>query len=313
MTHVAPSAPDDFALLRRQAGAALRTLLQPGAYLGALREGAHTAVHVAAYPLGLVGRSPLPEKLGDLLPTEGAAAMPVVLIHGYVHNRSAFLMMSRALKRAGFGWVHGLNYNPIRHGIGELAGMLATEIERVLEASGAEKVAVIGHSMGGIVARHYVQALGGEDTVDTVITLGAPHRGSYSAYLGIGPAAVEMRPGSPFLCELEATARPGPVRYVAYYSDLDFMVLPAVNAKLIHPALRATNIRLRHTGHLSLLLSGEVIRGVLEHLSDPELDRPGDLAEVAALPTASQRRRAVPRTAELEPTIAIGNEQAARQ
>lgn len=287
---------NDLALIRRQAGFALLSLLRPGTYLGTLRELLLTAVHVAAYPLGMsrdeLRRSREVRPLG-LVPTAVADArtanLPVLLLHGYVHNRSAFLSIVRALHRAGFRHVHAFDYNPLTHDIPEIAGMLAGEVERVLQRTGAERCMLVGHSMGGVIARYYVQQLGGEDTVDTVITLGAPHRGTYASYLGWGPSAVQMRPGSALLRKLEETARPSDVRWIAYYSDLDFLIVPAANAKLVHPALQARNCKLSDTGHLSFLMSGEVLRGIVADLVDRDAGRP--VPAVATLPTPAQRAR----------------------
>ena len=280
---------DDGALLRRQAAIALRSLLRPGTYIGTARELALTAVHAVAYPFGIardanrrstsLSDNPTADELdlGDLVADSETAAMPVILVHGWVHNRSAFLGTSRVLRRQGFRHIHAFDYNPLTYDIPEVAGMLASEVDRVLSITGAEKVMIIGHSLGGIVARYFVQQLGGSRKVDTVISLGSPHRGTYSAYLGPGAAAPQMRPGSSFLRQLQETSRPTDVRWVAIYSDLDLLILPAVNAKLVHPALRAHNIRVADLGHLSLLLSGEVMKAIVEHLSDRTLNRPEPL------------------------------------
>lgn len=281
---------DDRALIRRQLRAASRTLVRPRAYVGAAREIALAAFHVATYPLGMVpSAQPVQVPLATRRRSastgtpmaEATARIPVVLVHGYVHNHSAFLVMSGALRRAGFAHVHGLNYNPLRAGIPEIADMLAREVERVLGATGASRCILVGHSMGGIVARYYTQELAKPGTIDTVVTLGTPHRGTYTAHLGPGPAARQLRPRSALLRRLEEGARPSDTRWIAYYSDLDIMVTPAVSAKLVHPALAATNIRLHDTGHLSLLLSGEAMRSIVEHFtnqqgSHSEIGRPDE-------------------------------------
>jgi triacylglycerol lipase len=289
---------DDRALLRRQVREARRALLRTSTWRGAARELALIGAHLAAYPTGIPAREldparvPVPRRVDPhpvLQDDPAHAEVPVVLVHGWVHNRSAFLWMTRALRRAGFRHVHGLNYNPLRHGVRTIAEMLAVEVDRVLAVTGAPRCMVVGHSMGGVVARYYVQALGGHRSVDTVVTLGSPHRGTVMAHLGVGPAARELLPRSALLRELEETARPSAVRWVSYYSDLDLLVAPAVSAKLVHPALGATNIRVRDTGHLSLLLSGETLRSVVDHLADRELGwtgpsprpRPVDLPDAA--------------------------------
>lgn len=65
------------------------------------------------------------------------------------------------------------------------------------------------------------------------------------------------------------------MRYVAFWSDLDLLVSPAAHAQLRHPALRATNVGLHDTGHLSLLVTRDVLGRVRAWLADPEAGRPG--------------------------------------
>lgn len=272
-------------VLRHQAGAAAKTLLRPAAYSGVGRELALTAAHVALYPFGVARAKPYVDANVPLPSTPrhpalradpATADIPVVLVHGYVHNRSAFVALTRQLRRAGFRYIHGLNYNPLRHDIPELAEMLAVEVDRVRDTTGADQVMLVGHSMGGIVARFYTQELAAPGAVDTVTTLASPHRGTYASYLAPGPASRDLRPGSRLVRQLQEGARPSSTRWLAYWSDLDPFVTPAVHAKLSHPALRATNIRLRDTGHLSLLMSREVTGDVVDYLADRELGRRGD-------------------------------------
>lgn len=269
-------------VLRRQASAAAKSFLRPAAYTGVGREIALTAAHVALYPFGVARAKPyvdadvpLPSapRHPALRAAPATADIPVVLAHGYVHNRSAFVALTRQLRRAGFRYIHGLNYNPLRHDIPEIAEMLAVEVDRVRDATGAEQVMLVGHSMGGIVARFYTQELAAPGAVDTVVTLASPHRGTYASYLAPGPASRDLRPGSRLVRQLQEGARPSSTRWLAYWSDLDPFVTPAVHAKLSHPALCATNIRLRDTGHLSLLMSREVTGDVVDYLADRELGR----------------------------------------
>jgi triacylglycerol lipase len=285
---------------------AARFACRPQTWLGVAREVTLCGFNAVTYPLGIRPGTPSWEGAVSqesqaasvrLLLDPELAATPVLLVHGYAHNRSGFLSMSRQLKRAGFRYVDGFNYNALTDGIPEAAARLSAEVERVLAATGASRVMLVGHSMGGMVARYYVQRLGGEDTVDTVVTMGSPHRGTYASYVGVGRAAAQLRPNSALLRELDDSARPGPVRWIAYWSDLDAFVAPVTNAQLDHPALAAHNVRVRDTGHLSLLASGAVLRDIVAHLTDPWLHRRSE-APVAALATMGQRqRRAAPAVA----------------
>jgi hypothetical protein len=85
----------------------------------------------------------------------------------------------------------------------------------------------------------------------------------------VGRILEQCRPDSEYLRRLDRSARPGLARWIAYYSDLDFMITPAVSAKLLHPALRATNVRVRDIGHLSLLLSRSVLTDLVHRLEQP--------------------------------------------
>jgi|GEM_PF-2023023 len=54
-------------------------------------------------------------------------------------------------------------------------------IERAKKATGADKVDVVAHSMGGLIIRYYIEELGNSD-VRKLVMLGTPNRGSASAY-----------------------------------------------------------------------------------------------------------------------------------
>lgn len=260
----------DVAALRRQARAARRQLRRRSAYTGMARELVLGVAQAATLPLRLVpphgARAPLPEPpgTGGLDPR----SLPVVLVHGYAHNRSAFRVLGRDLRRAGFSWVQAFDYRPLADSVEESAAVLAAEVGRALAVSGADRCHIVGHSLGGIVARYYVQELGGAEMVATVATLGSPHRGTLAAYLAPGRAVAQLRPGSELLARLDDRARPNGVRWIAYYADLDATIVPAVSAKLVHPAFAATNVRVRDAGHLSLLSDRTVRTSLVAHLAE---------------------------------------------
>jgi hypothetical protein len=96
-----------------------------------------------------------------------------------------------------------------------------------------------------VLLRWYVQELGGDDAVDTAITVASPHHGTRLATYVPGPrrrVATELAPGSWVLRKLERSARPSSVRWIALYSNLDFFVQPANSAMLTEPALNAENV-----------------------------------------------------------------------
>jgi pimeloyl-ACP methyl ester carboxylesterase len=72
-----------------------------------------------------------------------------------------------------------------RKSIGDSASnYLKPWIERARRRTGSRKVILVGHSMGGLVARSYIQSRDYADDVERLITLGTPHRGASEVYYG---------------------------------------------------------------------------------------------------------------------------------
>lgn len=60
---------------------------------------------------------------------------------------------------------------------------LSRRIDEVKERTGAEKVDLVAHSMGGLVARQYVASQNFSNDIDDLIFLGTPHKGAPESYL----------------------------------------------------------------------------------------------------------------------------------
>lgn len=230
------------------------------------------------YPVGIAPEQFLPAdpgyrvqelplgRRGLLVSDLDAARTPIVLLHGFLDNRSAFSRFRRTLRRRGFDHVHAVNYNPLLDDVRTAATQLATAVDRIREHTGAATVHVVGHSLGGIVARYHAQCLGGHEAVDTVATLGSPHGGSALAGWIPGPLGRQLHPGSDLLAEL---ARPAPActtRFLVVWSRLDQVMVPRTAARLRHPDLRVEELELRDVGHATLPLDGRVAHWVATRL-----------------------------------------------
>ncbi|MFF4764013.1 esterase/lipase family protein [Streptomyces sp. NPDC001292] len=255
-----------------------------GAVFGAAVEVAAIVAALALYPSGLGegGERRRPGGPRRSAPSDGTTALPavsadspVLLVHGLCSNRAIFHVMRRGLRQAGFRRVVVLNYNWLNNDVRSAARLLAEQVERVCEDSGHERVHVIGHSLGGVVARYYVQRMGGDDRVHTLVTLGAPHHGTLAAALPLPLRAIrQLRPGSDVLAELAGPAPGCGTRFVAFHSDLDELIVPAANARLVHPDLRIRNVPVRAVGHVSLPLHGRVVGEVCRVLRDARVAEP---------------------------------------
>jgi hypothetical protein len=130
--------------------------------------------------------------------------LPVVLIHGWQDSesveKSQFRYMARWLERDGFSVYYATDIGPERN-LYRNAQKLKETIEHAKADSGASRVSLIAHSMGGLVARAYVEsALYGGD-VAQVFMLGTPQAG-LDLWHGYLLRQVVRNPGMPSLQEL---------------------------------------------------------------------------------------------------------------
>jgi pimeloyl-ACP methyl ester carboxylesterase len=272
---------------------ALRALATPATVTGGLAELAWVGAHALMYPLGTwteVLRPDQRRRPGEQPPAVRAlfaadplaARIPVLLVHGLVDNRSVFTLMRRGLRRRGFAQVCTWNYSPLLGDVARGARDLGEHVERICAQTGHDRVHVVGHSLGGLIARHYVQLQGGGRRVESLVTLGTPHEGSVLAHLLPTPMVRQLRPGSALLQELAAPVPQWDTRTTAVYSDLDQLVIPTRSGRCDHPDLRARNVLVRGVGHMTLPYH----RGVLDEVA-------ATLAGVRAVPAEAPAPAAV--------------------
>ena len=103
--------------------------------------------------LSALGTLALSMPLGRLLPRErfdpaAPHPTPVVFVHGFLGDPSNFLVLRRFLSRRGLRSFASFSYSP-RLDYQRLAPRLGRMIERVCRETGAPRVDVVGHSLGG--------------------------------------------------------------------------------------------------------------------------------------------------------------------
>ncbi|MER5576145.1 esterase/lipase family protein [Streptomyces massasporeus] len=236
------------------------------------------AGHLLLYPSGITQerRAPVPA-----LPADGAAQLPteakppVLLLHGFIDNRSVFVLLRRSLAQHGRQQIESLNYSPLTCDIRAAAELLGRRIEEICERTGAGQVDVVGHSLGGLIARYYVQRLGGDARVRTLVTLGTPHSGTrVMPVANAHPIVRQMRPGSPVLEELTLPAPDCRTHFVGFWSDLDHVMDPPETACIDHPDLMAQNVRVTGIGHLALPVHPAVANGIRQILDTAQPGEP---------------------------------------
>jgi triacylglycerol lipase len=218
-----------------------------------LGEWAMAGFVAAARPLGFLGVPTLRRARG---------ARPIVLLHGYAMGRANFLVLAHRLAAAGLGPLVGFEYWTLG-GVAAGSAALASFVEEVCTRLGVDELDLVGHSLGGVIAHHYVTVGGGAARVAHLITVGSPHGGTPFSRFGLGRTAAEMLAGSPLLCELAARPAPANVRVTAIWSRADGLVSSRAQASLAG----AEMLELDGLGHLALLGSRRVAREIIARLA----------------------------------------------
>jgi pimeloyl-ACP methyl ester carboxylesterase len=179
--------------------------------------------------------------------------------------------LRRALAEAGFGHIVSLNYNSLATDPLDVSAELTRQALRTLAATGAPRVHLVGHSLGGLIVRYALAASAAlSSKTASAVTIASPHRGTPLARIALGPCARIMRRGDRPVRPQAGPARP--VRWLTYYSDGDRIVPPA-SARLDDPRDRAANVLIPGCGHLTICRDVRLIQSLV-----PELIRTETLA-----------------------------------
>jgi pimeloyl-ACP methyl ester carboxylesterase len=189
---------------------------------------------------------------------------PVLLVHGYAGTESVWAPLRRALAGAGFGYIVSLSYNSFAMDPGAVSAELTRQARQALAATGAPRIHLIGHSLGGLIVRSAIAADTGLSLqTGSAVTIASPHHGTSLARIAPGQCARLMHPGH--RCAQPEAGRPGPVRWLAYYSDGDRIVPPA-SARLDDPRYGALNLLIPGCGHLTICRDARLIGSLVSQL-----------------------------------------------
>lgn len=189
-----------------------------------------------------------------------ARGTPVLLVHGYGCNGGYWAPMSALLERERISHA-AVSLEPMTASIDDYPQQIERAVQALRAATGADKVVIVAHSMGGLVARAYLRRHGAQH-IARVITLGTPHHGTGLASFGIGSNAQQMRLSAAWLSQLEADDREQRSLFTSIYSYHDNIIAPQSSCHL--PG--AKNVAVGGIGHVALGSHPSVMQRVVAEI-----------------------------------------------
>ena len=207
-------------------------------------------------------------------PPARPACNPVLLLHGVLCNAGVWRGVMPHFAAAVDSPIYTLSYGPPQAAIETFVDQLAMKISAIKAATGAAKVTLVTHSMGGLVARAYLRRFGSAH-VRCLVGMGTPHHGSVHAFIFPGRCLAQIRPRSAWLAELNRNESAGPpVWVVSIWSWHDSMVAPQASARLEG----ADNVAVVGIGHNALIDSEEVAARVVLEIQRAEREAQDECA-----------------------------------
>ncbi len=201
----------------------------------------------------------MPYDLATAKPPKAAAAGGpkdlVVFLHGFCASPGVFRPFRERLARDGIAsasFIHlpGTSVTGIAK---KLADLVATIPEDI-------RVHIVGHSLGGLAARWYVQELGGEHRVSRTMSLGSPFGGTEVARRFPIFVGKDLQRDGAFLTQLRARAQAVSTPHVSFVGSRDSVVIPIEGALLAgYPLVVRPNV-----GHNAMLYDPPTMDAVVE-------------------------------------------------
>jgi triacylglycerol lipase len=214
------------------------------------REALSFLAHGVLLPFGLRRTRPRPERVRE--------QRTLVFVHGLAANRSGFLPLQAYLRLHGHRRQLAFSYRSA----GSIE-QLAVQLKRTIDASvGGGRIDLVAHSMGGLVARGYLQLLGGARRVDHLVTLGTPHHGTHAANFVPSALVRQLLPESPFLRNLNAQPPPRGLQVTSIVAGRDILIQPVASARCPF----GESVQFDDFGHLELLFRLEVFAEIAARL-----------------------------------------------
>jgi triacylglycerol lipase len=198
----------------------------------------------------------LPLDLGPVVPRSVRDGDDVaVLVHGALATAGAWRPLRERLARDG---IHSASftYRPSA-GVVAITGGISRLLARLPKGA---RVCLVGHSLGGLAVRWFVQEVGGDPRVVGTITVAAPFGGARGASLLPGQAGRDMSRGSSVLEQLTTSAGAVELPHLSILGDAD----TAVSVDTSFPV--GDRLVIAGAGHNALLFHDDVADSILARL-----------------------------------------------
>jgi triacylglycerol lipase len=199
-------------------------------------------------------------------PAAAAPGTPVIFVHGYTGSASNWTSAIALFRAGGYSSsdLYAYEYNSYGNNITNAQG-LAAYVAQVRSRTGAAKVDIVNHSMGGLVTQWYVKQLGGTASVDHVASLAGANHGTTAAGACLTfVTCQQMYPGSSFIRTISSgDETPAPTRFATWYSPCDGVILPYTSTTLSG----ATNNYVACENHLTYLTDTSILTEVRRFLA----------------------------------------------
>jgi triacylglycerol lipase len=127
----------------------------------------------------------------------------VMFVHGLFATAGVLRPLRREIEQRTSAFTTSFTHPP-GPGIPSVARAIATAVRAI---SGDARIHLVGHSIGGVAVRYFVQELGSDPRVVQTFSIGSPFSGARSARLLPAPVGRDIAPGSPLLERLARGAR----------------------------------------------------------------------------------------------------------
>ena len=188
---------------------------------------------------------------------------PLLLLYGFFSSRNCLMVIERILTSRGHDIVSfnlgGLLGVFFTENIIDSARLIDTKLRHLFELHNFNKINIVAHSKGGLVALWWLLKLGGARYCDKIITMGVPFQGSKLTYIALmTPLGLmwhdlwQMRPNSSFLKELHDSEIPPSLRVYCIHS-LNDSVATGERGVFKPRAGQVTAVPMHHVQHLEFL------------------------------------------------------------